>query len=61
LRDRMEEADRHFFERVSEGFRAIAAAEPNRVRVVDGSGSREATFEKVWEIVQPVMPKSGRW
>jgi dTMP kinase len=61
LRDRMEEADRHFFGRVSEGFRAIAAAEPERVRVVDGSGSPETTFEKVWEIVQRVMPKSGRW
>ena len=61
LRDRMEEADRDFFERVVKGFKAIAAAEPNRVRVVDSSGLPVTTFEKVWELVQPVLPKIGRW
>jgi dTMP kinase len=61
LRDRMEEADRHFFERVAKGFKAIAAAEPNRVRVVDSSSPAEITFEKIWELVQPVLPKVGRW
>ena len=60
-RDRMEEADRDFFERVAKGFKAIAAAEPNRVRVVDSSSSVENTFAKIWEIVQPVLPKTGRW
>ncbi len=61
LRDRMEEADRAFFERVAEGFKAIAAAEPDRVRVVDGSGSVENIFEKIWELVRFVLPKTGRW
>jgi dTMP kinase len=61
LRDRMEEADRNFFERVAEGFQAIAAAEPDRVRVVDGSGSVENVFEKIWELVRPILPKTGRW
>jgi dTMP kinase len=60
LRDRMEEADRSFFERVAEGFMAIAAAEPNRVRVVDSSGLPEMTFKKVLKIVQPVLPQVGR-
>ena len=61
LRDRMEEADRDFFGRVAEGFKAIAATEPNRVRVVDSSGPPETTFAKIWELVQPVLPKLGRW
>ena len=30
VRDRMEEADRGFFERVEEGYRKLAAAEPDR-------------------------------
>ncbi|HEX3857351.1 MAG TPA: dTMP kinase [Verrucomicrobiae bacterium] len=60
-RDRMEEADRDFFERVAKGFKAIAAAEPNRVRVVDSSSSVENTFAKIWELVQQVLPKTGRW
>ena len=60
-RDRMEEADRDFFERVANGFKAVAAAEPNRVHVVDSSSSVENTFAKIWELVQPVLPKTGRW
>jgi len=61
LRDRMEEEDRNFFERVAKGFEAIASAEPDRVRVVDSSGSEEATSAKIWELVQPVLPEVGRW
>jgi dTMP kinase len=61
MRDRMEEADKKFFERVTKGYDAIAAAEPDRVRVVDGSGSAESTFAKIWELVQPVLPRIGRW
>jgi dTMP kinase len=61
LRDRMEEEDRNFFERVAKGFKAIANAEPNRVRVVDSSGSEDVTFAKIWELIQPVLPKVGRW
>jgi dTMP kinase len=60
IRDRMEEADRQFFERVAKGFMAIAAAEPNRVRVVDSSSPAEITFEKIWELVQPILPRAGR-
>ena len=37
-RDRMEEADRGFFTRVAEGYQAIAAAEPQRVRQFDATG-----------------------
>ena len=33
-RDRIEEADRRFFERVAKGYEAIAAAEPQRVQTV---------------------------
>jgi len=60
-RDRMEEADRDFFVRVAKGFKAVAAAEPNRICIVDSSSSVENTFAKIWELVQPVLPKTGRW
>lgn len=59
LRDRMEEADRAFFERVHEGFAAIAAAEPKRVRVIDATRSVEAVSALVWEAVQPLLGKRG--
>ena len=61
MRDRMEEADREFFKRVDQGFSAIAAAEPRRVRLVEASGSVENVFTKIWNLVQPALPKIGRW
>jgi dTMP kinase len=36
-RDRFEESDRDFFERVEAGYKAIAAAEPGRVCVLDST------------------------
>jgi dTMP kinase len=61
VRDRIEEADRDFFERVARGYDAIAAAEPERIRKVDGSGAIENVCAKIWENVQPRVPKIGRW
>jgi dTMP kinase len=61
MRDRIEEADRQFFERVEQGFAAIAAAEPTRFRTVEASGSAEGVAEKIWELARPVIPKIGRW
>jgi len=59
LRDRMEEADRAFFERVHVGFAAIAAAEPKRVRVIDATRSIEAVSALVWDAVRPLLGKRG--
>jgi dTMP kinase len=50
-RDRMEELDRKFFERVEAGFKAIAAAEPKRVRVLDATESIERVQEQIWSLV----------
>jgi dTMP kinase len=55
VRDRMEEADRAFFERVQQGFQAIAAAEPERVRVVDATQSIETVNENIRRIVAPLL------
>jgi dTMP kinase len=61
VRDRIEEADRDFFARVAKGYEAIAAAEPARIHVVDASGPLESVCLKIWEHVQPLLPKAGRW
>ena len=61
MRDRIEESDRKFFQRVDQGFAALAAAEPGRVKVVEASGSVENVFAKIWNLVQPALPKVGRW
>jgi dTMP kinase len=56
LRDRMEEADRSFFERVARGYEAIAAQEPRRVKTVDAGGSIETVNAAIWNLVQPMLP-----
>ncbi|MEI6197052.1 MAG: dTMP kinase [Verrucomicrobiota bacterium] len=61
VRDRIEESDRKFFERVAHGFGVIAATEPERVKLINGAQAIENVFAAIWELVQPVLPKLGRW
>jgi len=61
VRDRIEEADRKFFERVAHGYEAIAAGEPQRIKPVNGAQPLVAVCGQIWEIVQPRLPKLGRW
>lgn len=55
--DRFEESGRDFFLRVEEGYRAIAAAEPARVRVIDAAQGIEAVRALIWKEVLPRLPK----
>jgi len=61
VRDRIEEADRKFFERVAHGFGVIAASEPQRVKFINGAQPVETVCQTIWDIVQPIVPKVGRW
>ena|ERR1051326_157611 len=60
MRDRIEEADRSFFERAAKGYRAIAAAEPQRVRVVNAVGTAPGVGAEIWNLVGPLVQKQGR-
>jgi dTMP kinase len=51
VRDRFEEQDRGFFERVERGYDAIAREDPVRVRRIDGTRSAEEVSELVWKEV----------
>src|ERR1043166_860479 len=55
VRDRIEEADRSFFERVAKGYQAIAAAEPKRVQPIDAGGSVDAVSAEIWGKVEPLL------
>lgn len=55
VRDRIEEMDRSFFERVVKGYQAIAQVEPQRVKLIDAVGSVEAVKEKIWAQVKPLL------
>jgi len=61
VRDRIEEADRKFFERVAHGYGVIAAGEPQRVKFINGAQPLDVVCAEIWKIVQPRLPKVGRW
>ena len=48
-----------FHERVRQGYRAIAAAVPNRVRVVDAGGDPDAVAARVWEAVADLFGEAA--
>lgn len=50
--DRFEAEGGGFHQRVADGYRAMAAADPARWRVVDGSGSIGEVADLVWAAVQ---------
>jgi dTMP kinase len=58
VRDRMEEADRSFFERVEKGYRKLAAAEPNRVKTIDATLPVDRVSQAVWMAVEPLLSQA---
>jgi dTMP kinase len=55
MRDRFEEADRSFFDRVVKGYERIAAENAERVRPVAAEGSAAEVHNAVWAEVEPVL------
>ncbi len=49
--DRMESQPPEFFEKVRQGYLALAAAEPDRIQVIDANATPEVVHEAVWEQV----------
>ena len=50
--DRFELEERAFHRRVVEGYRQLAAEDPDRWRVVDGTGTVEEVASRVWAAVE---------
>jgi dTMP kinase len=51
--DRLEQAGSAFHERVEAGYRAQAAADPDRWLVIDGDGDLDEVTARVWHAVAP--------
>jgi dTMP kinase len=47
--DRMEQQPGDFYERVREGYRELAAREPKRIVLIDGSGDIDEIEKRIWE------------
>jgi len=53
--DRLDTEDAAFHTRVRDAYQRIAAAEPERVRIIDASGSVQETQAQVMRIVMPFL------
>jgi dTMP kinase len=54
--DRMEQQSDDFYERVREGYRELAAHEPNRVVLIDGAGDADKIENEIWELLSTRFP-----
>jgi dTMP kinase len=56
--DRFEDEDRRFFERVRARYRALAAAEPARIRVLDAAAAPDSVAARALEAIADLLPPS---
>ncbi|MCA1594450.1 MAG: dTMP kinase [Acidobacteria bacterium] len=55
--DRLDAEDAAFHQRVRDAYMRIAAAEPERVKIIDASGAVEETHAEVLKLVMPFLEK----
>jgi dTMP kinase len=53
--DRIEQLSDEFFQKVRRGYLEIARAEPERVKVVDASGSEDQVAESIWTEINGLL------
>lgn len=53
--DRLDSEDITFHTRVRDGYLAMAASEPDRIRIINASGSINETHERVLKVVMPFL------
>ncbi len=54
--DRMEQEPDEFYERVREGYRDLAAREPNRIVLINGARDADAVEVEIWKILSSRFP-----
>ena len=59
VRDRIEEADRSYYERVEQGYAALAEAEPERIKVIAAEAPEAAVAAAIWSAVSPWLPSTA--
>jgi len=57
-KDRMEQEPIAFYEAVRQGYLDLAQTEPERVKVIDGSGSIQEVHQLVWEHVETLLSQA---
>lgn len=52
--DRIEQAGDDFHARLKKGFQALAAAEPERIKRIDASGTPDEVEGRIWTLLKPL-------
>jgi dTMP kinase len=52
---RMDEQSLEFHRKVYEAYHALAAREPQRLRIIDGRADRERMAQEIWSVVEPYV------
>jgi dTMP kinase len=60
IEGRFEQERLEFHRRVLEGYRALAAAEPDRIRIVDARGDVDRVERRVLDAVRDLLPVRGK-
>ncbi|MGA1235476.1 MAG: dTMP kinase [Limisphaerales bacterium] len=55
VRDRMEEADQAFFQRVEQGFDTLAQTHPHRIQTIDATSPIETVEQDIRNLVLPLL------
>ena len=55
VRDRFEETERAFFERVDQGYAFLAESEPERVKVIDAKKDIRTVHGEIWKILETYL------
>lgn len=53
--DRIEQAGDAFHARLAQGFQELAAAEPDRIKRIDASGSPDDVEGRIWTLLRPLI------
>jgi len=58
LQTRMDEQSVEFYRRVHEGYKLLAAREPERFRLIDGRHDLDTIEAEIWRAVQPLLSEA---
>lgn len=56
--DRLEREEEDFFDRINQAYLALAAAEPERIRTIEASGSPEKLLSAAWAALSDLLPRA---
>ncbi len=54
-RDRFEENERTFFERINEGYEFLAESDPDRIKVIDAQMGIQSVHSKIWQSMERLL------